>query len=156
MDAIVRSFKEYDVHLKCTTFDTEWIFDDLQHIVKNFEKLINALGFYRYKNLVFIACVIIMYRKSIDVKNITDQNVLFDTYLKFLDIIRKCMLSVNPRFWQSWFIWGFNNGFYSSCMVVENILFNGDTILYLMNKSCRGYTDIQMVFEMLIENYRTT
>lgn len=149
MDAIVRLFKKYDTNFKCISPDTDWVFKDLQPIIDILKKLINAIGFNnKYKSIVFVACVTVIYRKCIDIKNITNINVLINTHFRYLDIIRKCMLSVNPNFWQSWFVWGFNNGFYTSCLTVENILFKYQTILNSMNRSCFGYPDIHMVFEM--------
>lgn len=148
MDVIVRLFREYDVHTKCVTFDTEWIFDDLKHIIKCLKKLIDAMDVCKHRSINFVVCVVVMYRRCIDLKIIYDKNVLFDAYLKFLDIIRKCMLSINPQFWQSWYKFGFNNGFYSSCLIVENILFKCSIMLHFMSEISNGYPDINMIYEM--------
>lgn len=82
------------------------------------------------KHIVFMGCLIALFRKVIDTTVLSD-NDLCSNFVIFTDVIKKCMLLLDKNFWTEWLPTGWSSYFYIGCIVV-------DKMLYGTCKSCKS------------------
>jgi len=101
------------------------MFDKIRHTpkvqivkqtLKNRIKILNEI---ENKNVV-LAHLNIQFRKLMKTDKLASN--IYENFVVFTNIIRKCMLSEDKHFWNSWLPIDWNNLFYCGCVIIDDIL----------------------------------
>jgi len=105
-------------------FDKMWHSPKVQMVKQTLQDLFEILDKIDNKNIVFMACLNILFRRVIITEKLSCN--IYEKFIMFTDIIKKCMMSVNKSFWNTWLPTGWNDYFYYGCLIVDDILYNNE------------------------------
>lgn len=120
IDHLTQLLKENNFHLK---IEMMWHTDQTLRLKQTLDKFIKLLDNIKYKRIVFIASLNILFRNVVDTRSLSSSEV-HNKFLKFANVIRKCK---NEDFWISLLTTGWDDCFFGDCALVDCILHNNSS-----------------------------
>lgn len=102
----------------------KWNITKLVVLKALFETLLTSLDKIKNKNIVFMACLNVLYRKVVDTSKCSIRFVYLQ-FLKFTSIVRRLMTVSDVNFWTRWLPTGWDDSFCFGCVIVDDILYGG-------------------------------
>lgn len=117
--ALVHLLKNKNLRIKFKTYSNSKLklVVQLKQLVENFIKMLDTII---YKNIVFMACLNVMFRNVVNTSKLSSCET-YVNFLMFSTIIKNCK---TENFWATWLPSGWDKSFLGGCVIVDYILYS--------------------------------
>lgn len=117
--ALVHILKNNNLRVKFNTYSNSKLklVVQLKQLVENFIKMLDTII---YKNIVFMACLNVIFRNVVNTSKLSNCET-YVNFLMFSTIIKHCK---TENFWATWLPSGWDKCFLGGCVIVDNILYS--------------------------------